>query len=545
MNTSFSDDEIYYRLKYFYHIDVKKLTARLKDVPAHKKDTDSLFFYVFSQVTTSSKLFSEYLLSDTDIPYASFFNFFSKDTNICSVHKTITSLCRISLFHHCLLHGFNNQLHKTSLKNILVKTKYNDYPELIPLTSATDYDIEKGYFASLYSQKNSTEKKDPFTPQKYNSIYYKRLNSNRQGFSFKILMQNQQEVCDKLNVPVSQSNPLLFLLKNPHAKFLDNALQNEKNSTNKNLLKKYITLANDADIWKSQKLTNKVDLLLFDHTLESSYHFILLKNIGNFLLEITNTNPISPYHIFYGESFLEIIRNSLMYLPVTYNQLIFLEYACHAALYSDNLTDPLYPPLPNSALGQRLSFLKQSDDQRTVIALQQMGYFFRMLNYCTIPLLEDLWDVLTSEKYGIVKLTIDDYLNFVNDNYLFMKADYHSFAHEIDSNSIWKLQDSYGNYDFERVYHSFSSCIHQLNIKEKPFPDFCYQTTLQNQFSSLIRTITQLPSEKRRSIDNIIFSQSNDYRNKTAYQTEYDLLEKDYLNILYSFIKKISPAVPF
>lgn len=95
----------------------------------------------------------------------------------------------------------------------------------------------------------------------------------------------------------------------------------------------------------------------------------------------------------------------------------------------------MYPPLPDASLGQRFSFATQSKDQLALTAIQRISDFFRMLNYCTIPLLEDLWDVIDYK----LKLTLNDYIDFIDLNYEMITADYSAFYHsETDFHTMWK-----------------------------------------------------------------------------------------------------------
>lgn len=540
----------YYRLKYFYHINPDKIAAKLKNSQASDQDVASLFHAIFKAIIPECKLFSEYILSDSSLPAISFFNDIYPHDTVCANPKTLVALCRTSLFHHCILHGFENLLSNIKLNNPNVDVKFNHFQDTIQLSGANDRDIENGFFFSLNLKDKDTENKDPTIYQKYHSSYYDRFSKHTKGYSHQLFLsvQNCQDMPAKLQVPVYQSNPFLFLFKSNATIPLDKALLSKSNA---NLVEKYKALSDESDAWKRTHLTNNLDSLLFDMVLEPSYGFILLQKLGQFLCQLNSFHVESSedfsYHILEGQAFLEMISNYISTLPIVYNRFIFLEYACYAALHSDNLCDVSYPPLANAAIGQRLSSAKQSGDQFAATAIIRIGNFFRMLNYCTIPLLEDLWDVLTSELYGGIPLNLEHYTNFLNTNYDAITADYSAFYHTKvdDFQGIWKEKLQRKEYDFEAIYNLLISHIRQTKLPNQVFPSFLQKTAALNQFSFLIRHKCQTPIAKQTSIDNIILSQSTDYKNKSPYYAEYDLFQKQYLNSIFDFITQYNPNVPF
>lgn len=548
---SLTINEKFYKLKFFYHIDPLKITERIKKSSIYKEvlesdnpDLSPLFRTIFIEMVKECSLFSAYIFpEETGLNY-SFFNDSYRDNTMYSNSKTLLALCKISLFHHCLLHGFENQLSDSSLKNDIVATKFNKYPKFIELSGANDRDIERGYFASLELTEKDEENKPQDIFQKYHTTYFPRLLRDKTYYSYNLFEQkSSDQFPDVLSVPSFQSNPLVFLYKNSETQFLDKALQ--RNSVS-DLIKRYINLYNKAENWKKEIITNAKDTILFEMFMEPAYGFSFFKDISNFLYyKIHESSSMSynkfSYHDLEGQAFVETIKNYVSTLPIVYNRFILLLYACYAAINSGNLSDSSYPPIVSSTIGQRHSFVKQPNDKLATMAIQRIGSFFRMLNYCTVPILEYLWDVITDEKYLGITITLSHYTEYIEKYHDFITADYSCGYDQYAS--FWK-EELKCDYSFERIYKRFSDHYRQSSVTETSFPDFYHRTESKNQLAFLIKAYCQTPIKPRLSIDEIILSQSADLFSRTRYCTEYDLFQKQYVNILYDFAEQYNPDEP-
>lgn len=548
------DNEIqlnkYYKSKYFYHIDPDRIISRLPKDSASKQDITSLFHAIFHEIILESKAFSEYILPENDLPNLSFFNDSYKNDSIRSKPKTLIALCKASLFHHCILHGFETHLSdSSSLKNPYIKKKmYFNYisGNNIPLSGATDRDIGHGFFYSLNKQEDYTDNKDTEICKTYNSSYYKRFNKNVNGYSHHLLESyNSSTNPKRLWVPKYQSSALLFLFQSKKAVPFDNAILSSE-PLYSNIVFRYETLYGDAKSWKEKQLSNKQDCILFDTVLENSYRFMFLEKMKDFLYKLsipeTVSNDTLTYHDLEGQAFLEMVSNYISSLPITYNCFIFLEYACYAALHSTNLKDIMYPPLPDASLGQRFSFATQSKDQLALTAIQRISDFFRMLNYCTIPLLEDLWDVIDYK----LNLTLNDYIDFIDLNYEMITADYSAFYHsETDFHTMWKNSLAQKNCNFEDAYNRFSSCLKSSDYTQKSDSLSRQKSSVLNNLSFLIQQKCRPIFSKHTAIDEVILSQSSDYKNKTPYYSEYDVFQRQHLNSIFNFVQQYNPNCPY
>jgi len=560
-NTEIS--EKYYKLKYFYHIDSHTIVNKLKEKLSSSFDTTQTFQTIFNEMIPACKLFSEYILSNDYLPSTSFFNDYYPKDIVRAQASTLVFLCQASLFHHCILHGFQNQLSTAILRNDKVKVKFNHNPNSIALTGANDRDIEYGFFASLNRQKKCKENKDPAIYQKYKSTYYKRFAKNRTGYSHYLLIENSyNSYTGKLAVPVYESTPFLFLFKSTNTVPLDKALHS---SSKRNLINRYLLLAKESEEWKNTHFEhffddcsehndcskckhksecNHCDSVLFDMVLESCYGFKLLNNLEIFLSQIQNTD--SSAHALESQALIEIISNYIFTLPITYNRSIFLDYTCYAALNSRNLQDVPYPPQPFSSLGERFSSVEQSTDKFATDATQCISNFFRMLNYCTIPLLEDLWDVITAELYDTIPLDYSCYVQFIEKYYKQITADYSSiFAKDIPFAKIWNDVFKFERFSFSAKY---SKIFSHLSLEKTPniyLPNLPYQRNILGMLSFLVRCKCNSGNHPLHSIDEIILAQSSETESTCSYKKEYELFQKQYLNNVFDFLEQHNPNVPF
>ena len=558
-----SISEKYYKLKYFYHIDSHTIVNNLKEKLSSNFDVTQTFQTIFNEMIPACKLFSEYILSNDYLPSTSFFNDYYPKDIVRAKASTLVFLCQASLFHHCILHGFQNQLSTAVLRNNKVKIKFNHNPTTIALTGANDRDIEYGFFASLNRNKKCEEPKDLNISQKYNSTYYNRFIKNSAGYSHFLLTESSGDSSTKkITVPVYQSTPFLFLFKSNNTVPLDKALLSP---SNRNLINRYLLLAKESEKWKNTHFEqffddcnkhndcsmcdhnskcNHCDSVLFDMVLESSYGFKLLNNLELFLSQMQDAD--SPTHLLESQAFIEIISNYVFTLPITYNRAIFLDYTCYAALNSRNLQDVPYPPQPFSSLGERFSSVEQSTDKFATDATQCISNFFRMLNYCTLPLLEDLWDVITTELYDTIPLDYSCYVQFIEKYYKQITADYSSiFAKDIPFAKIWNDVFKFERFSFSAKY---SKVFSHLSLKKTPniyLPNLPYQRNILGMLSFLIRCKCNSGNHPLHSIDEIILAQSSETESICSYKKEYELFQKQYLNNVFDFLEQHNPNVPF
>ena len=125
-----------------------------------------------------------------------------------------------------------------------------------------------------------------------------------------------------------------------------------------------------------------------------------------------------------------------------------------------------------------------------------------------------------------------------------MTADYYYFSKKnLDFNYIWKNQLSPAKYNFYTTYQALSFNVDNMKVQDQEQQKRKKRKTYNDSFYSLVRNISNPSLTEHKGIDNIILSQSSEYNNKTAYSTEYDLFNKQHLNIIFDFTRKISSDV--
>lgn len=342
-------------------------------------------------------------------------------------------------------------------------------------------------------------------------------------------------------MPVCYSNPLLFLFTDPKVKNLDRALLADSSST---LITRFEEMENAANNWKQENLTSTMDSLLFEMIIEPAYGIEFFKDMSYLLCKIhtPSKSDTFTYNDLEGQAFVNTISNYVSTLPLAYNRSILIEYVCQAAMSSDNLNNQAYPPPADSSIGQRTTRLKQPKDSLVITALQRIGSFFRMFNYCTLPILEDLWGLVTNdEKLGIT-ITLDLYVDFLTQNYSFITSNYISIYEQHPD--FWQ-EELKRDFDFSRIYEKLKLVPANKAVN---FPNL--DSAAKKQLAFLIRKNCQIPVIPRHSIDQIILSQiekerhQEDKRKRVNNCIQYEQFQKRHLDNIFHFLEEIDPSNP-
>lgn len=389
-----------HRLKFFYFIPIDDLVEDLKAV----SDREYLFLKIFEKITYAGYLYNDYILAKGESPGEQKC-FFSSGKNINDIQTTrLFMLSGIALFHHCLLHGYEQAL------------RFDErISELSPLRMTYKNDrFKKGYFQCV---KESIENDEEETDQRYNSRYKYFMKDSDEFYSKKILKNLRRNNPEEkaLEIHPVQFNPALFLFKQRKIKTLSRQLQNS-NASRKTIVETYRAASECAIEWKTELYGQ--DAVLFDALIETHYSFILSPYICNLLSEISLSDAGSRKKMFDNQTFYDLINHYVYSMPIIYNRSVFLQYAWKSILCSDNL-NPIYPWPPNSS-GKIATSSEEAFDTYSSKGIQLIGRYFRMLQYVTLPLLEDLWDVFAYE----LDINLEDYCTYINAHYEMIAYDY-------------------------------------------------------------------------------------------------------------------------
>lgn len=436
------------QLKYFYLIDTDTVISNILKSDTYTVFTEDdnptpLFHLIFKEIYHAAECYTSYILNDYYYSHPSFFNEEPGNTSA----QNAFLLCGLSLFHHCIIHGFQTSLdHSTE--------EPTGAASIVHLSAATEAKIKLGYFRCPDKTNKSpihVEPADSTSHQNYNNQYHRFFNPKSNIPYSEILLHHmncRDEDKDKsknknqLWIKNYQSNAAYFLFSSGDVKNFNTVLHKSDMDNKKriNFIDRYSVLHQAVAKHHSGLLIP--DQVLFDMTLESAYHFSLSSYVYKLFSEFHNPESSSPIKCLRGETFNNILSDYVFQLPITYNRSIFLKYACMALLGNHTLK-PSYPPDPLKSFGTYDSSAPIASDLFAIEALKNIGYFFRMLNYITIPILESFWDVVTTALNAEHSITLEHYQKYIEANYKIMSMDYTTLPDILtkDLNRIPTYQD--------------------------------------------------------------------------------------------------------
>lgn len=571
-NQDFTADESekFLRLKYFYLIDISALKKEIHDHEITKNFIEyqdinkvPLFQHIFSEIIEKSVSYTSFILSNGDLRNSAFSEDY-KDFQSSREINFLVRLCTISLFHHCIIRGFKKTLDSelsssekatTRTSEIInIDSKYNnDFKEFIKLSGATEHDIKQGYYCSTRNTDAIIKlNNDNTIYQSYYSLFTQFNRKDDTHYSYHVLnklFSREQKNSNEHFVLKSESNPALFLLREPVVNTLNKALIA---SNDKRIIRYYHSLKEYSNDWRTgilsaskDEINSKLDAILFDITIESVYGFKLIEYVETLLKEIhiqTSTSKNS-LKLLEGQVLLEIIQKYIFTLPITYNRSIFLRYAMDAIRYSENLAAS-FPPAPSgSHLIPPVTYTSKtplSSDMFAIKTTKLTSDFFRMIGYIVLPLIEDLWDCLTSENTLDINIDNACYQCFIQKNYELIVYDYSLLPRN--------FLDNISNLKFENLYDTFASSLRDFIGKAHPGNDITSHNTtntvVNNYLASLIKSQcnSSTKTEKTEWIMNLmkpdykLTSYTGDY---DKYDREIEVFKKTHVMSLFNFIQTL------
>lgn len=423
------------RLKYFYMIDTDAIIEKIRTSDIYRDldpaEPDSLFYMMFDEIRNATSRYTSFILTRTPFVHSSYFKEAFKDTDAESAFM----LCGLSLFYHCVMHGFHNALRNS--KEYMTVSSSAPVPASVPksndpvnISAATEDRLNSGFFFQL----ENPDKK--YEPEKFHSYadytnFYRRFRNRQNEHRY------SEEILRSLLVrPVSsnesqpriynyQSNAAYFLFTNGCIKTFNTTLSKPfyKLKSKITFLNQYCDLYNDGIMtFKKEQLIP--DQILFDMVMEPAYHFALASYVFTLFDALYNPTSEDQIKCLAGEAFNNILSDYVFKLPITYNRSIFLKYACTVITGSPSSTASFPPEYAAPANIKYDSIAPISGDIFASEALQTIGKFFRTLNYVVLPILEDTWDLLLT-KLGLDKrLTLANYGAFLKKHYPVMSSDF-------------------------------------------------------------------------------------------------------------------------
>ncbi|MBE5936210.1 MAG: hypothetical protein E7262_10605 [Lachnospiraceae bacterium] len=424
--------ETKYKLIYHHKIDISHILNEIKETPEYadfikltnidRNLTHDFFFSIFNKIYKNIKphvdMFSDKVNS----------NFFGvNNSNGANLQEEEYKNNIINdLFYHCLTTGFLYSLETTSSNcESTLSSKYHNYNK-------------KGYFdCNQYDIKKHRLDPADSLPQKYNNMY-KRLRDSKTNYYSTYILNAMSSTCNTekdFTIANYKKNIALFLFENSSISKFSKSLDIHSRSTN------FIKAYNDIydDCLSEANTYNDLDTFVFQNFMEYIYGF----NISNYICQFFDNIKINVKTYSSSKRGLQLsdLNNPtlkanmslVLDCPAIHARKNLLDYALFKLVNVNSFNGNFLNKHHNSELEYINSIFKHYDLEHTKDELIRDANihfkdFFTYINNITIPILEDLWLVLTYELFSDSHVnmleTYQDYLKTHLNNLFDFKADY-------------------------------------------------------------------------------------------------------------------------
>lgn len=540
-----SIEEKKYRLKYFYFIDSESIIARIMKTNAYQDFDETkpnsiqwLLGTIFSEIMTANKLFSDYILSCNNPMHLTFFDENPRNDEVLALN----TLSSVVLFHHCILAKFYGlQGTEKSIKlngrdeyrvrtGLIQPCKLNTDELPSPWREAWDRSNSENINQDNYSRNQNLEK-----PKKKN--YYSSFLLDL------IAPKNEKE--RRTSCP---HNALFafFLWMDPSVNTFSKYLS-QPDKSSMGLIKNYLKLLNASQEWCYPSAC--LDRILFDIHSESFYGFSFMVYAADLLMEMNNcSNPSFSLKDLEGQGFINILAYFLD-LPITYNRSIFLKYALKAILATDNL-NPSFPSNFQDSAGKYMSVTQKSKVIMASESLRLLSDYLHMLSLVTLPMVEDLWFVLTAALIKEEK-ELSCLSSYIKEHFSAMISDYTL----LKSNTLSMLtkQDSSFTIICNKLYSKLNSPLQKSVKVLTP----CYPASTNDNLKYLIYYLCNKEHQQQHYknlefsfIDKFVFSspastqklpydveENNLSSHRSAYDVERKTFFENHVKNIFNFAK--------
>lgn len=488
------------RLKYFYLIDIDTLVQNIRTQMDEYKSGGEfhIFHRIFDAIYRSPDChrYFKFLTSTRSFNYSTLQN------------KNFLSGChyvfQIILRNHCIQCGFDKALKQSKTMSIRISSK-TDKNRTDPLS----------------------EQYDDTLAQKYNK-HKKRFQTNFDNYSYyclrhKYCLENTFEKNWEFPVVLKHDEPLArFLFTEYFVRTFD------KNIGKRPSLNYYRRLYDELGNTKNG-LSGK-DSFIFNCSTEYMYGFSFFHSIFkllNYIYGDKTEHPIltrSDFKIslkdLAGETTLDLI-SQVAKLPMTYNRYFFLQYILYCLISAEKLENNIVSSSQYSAFG-KIPDTPPPKFQLILDGLSRAGYFIQNLNYIVLPLLEDLWDVITSH---FPEIDLQTYEQYIVSNADIMTFDFSSYEiQDFEEIQPFSLQESREKF-YKKLRKSTSEAV---NFEQLDSHSKTPAIKLLHNYLSHSRIDTS-------SKDTTEFI----FRNKGENNSFSKSLKSEHLNVLFEFVKKL------
>ena len=249
----------------------------------------------------------------------------------------------------------------------------------------------------------------------------------------------------------------------------------------------------------------------------------------------TSNSPKSTckkHHILYHPKFRIMLENlsgdptldlisQVASLPMVYNRYFFLQYILYNIISSEKLEQDILP-LGKHSLFEQLPGAPASNFYLIEDGLSRAGNYIQRMHYIVLPLLEDLWSVITHE---LPEINLQTYEEYIHSNSDILSFDFSSYkihdCEEIENFSLQENKKTFYTKLREKAPNPFPKINTLLDSVSKP-----HAVKLLNNYLTYSR-IDNIPKDTAEQL----FVSSSDGTSKS--------LKAQHTDMLSDFAKKI------
>lgn len=415
--TGWNYDKCYYRLKYFYRINIDELLKKTKLIAAtHKLPTSSVFevsFALFNQILKGSKSYHSFL-TDEGPHNDSFFGeayFCTHEPNTSSIpyNQGFSDLIKIALMNYCVTQSFyifapneekdyiklsgrfHNQYYRCSEKDGSISAEYtNRYAKFSNNSFFTSYILhmpdEQRFIRK--SEKTKDKKRLSLSPYFAEFGFFAFYENDIFNFFKYINSLNLNTISTRQTVSVltKYNNVLNHICS--HLNLLKGNGTNKDKAENQSKTAAIFTFANAAQYFFAADTLAYIQRVYtaFEHPEKNTYDYYLSE------LKVLDGNTLL------GE-FLNVLK-----MPNVFSRHFFLDIALRSIANAE--TAPRYlrnPDQPNQMMYLDHPDLKDPKQYNAFLAFnapQLLSNYIQHLTHLLFPLLLDLWYVTLHNIYG-------------------------------------------------------------------------------------------------------------------------------------------------
>ena len=415
--TGWNYDKCYYRLKYFYRINIDELLRKTKLIAAtHKIPTSSVFevsFALFNQILKGSKSYHSFL-TDEGPHNDSFFGeayFCTHEPNTSSIpyNQGFSDLIKIALMNYCVTQSFyifapnekkdyiklsgrfHNQYYRCSEKDGSISAEYtNRYAKFSNNSFFKSYILHMPYEQCFRreSEKNQDKKRLSLSPYFAEFGFFAFYENDIFNFFKYINSLNLNTISTRQTVSVltKYNNVLNHICS--HLNLLKGNGANKDKAKSQSKTAAIFTFANAAQYFFAADTLAYIQRVYtaFEHPEKNTYDYYLSE------LKVLDGNTLL------GE-FLNVLK-----MPNVFSRHFFLDIALRSIANAE--TAPRYlrnPDQPNQMMYLDHLDLKDPKQYNAFLAFnapQLLSNYIQHLTHLLFPLLLDLWYVTLHNIYG-------------------------------------------------------------------------------------------------------------------------------------------------